>query len=266
MNQRLRFITYLAPKLYPLYSYLTGYVSRKLGVQSEFVMGSSYAQLQRGEADVSFVCGLPYVLISSMNPDLLEPLAAPVIQGERYQDKPIYFSDVIVRAASSATSFEDLQGCSWAYNETESQSGYGITLYTLLKMGKTDGFFGEVIRSGYHQKSIQMVVEGEVEASAIDSHLLGVELREQKGLKKKLKIIDVVGPSTIQPIVASKNLNMSIREDIRAILLEIGDDPAARRMLDFGLVRRFVAVDDRSYQDIRRMRAEGEQADFTVLR
>ena len=266
MNKSFRFMTFLAPKLYPLYSYLTGYVSRKLGIKSEFVMGRSYAQLQRGEADVSFVCGLPYVLISGKNPDLLEPIAAPILHGERYQDKPIYYSDVVVRADSTAKSFEDLQGCRWAYNETESQSGYGITLYTLLSMDLTGGFFGEVIRAGYHQKSIQMVVEGEVDASAIDSHLLAVELREQQDLRDNLKIIDTLGPSTIQPIVVNKKLDETMQADIQSILLEIDRDPAARRMLEFGLIKRFVPVDDSSYEDIRRMRAECEKAGFTVLR
>jgi phosphonate transport system substrate-binding protein len=259
-------MTYLAPKLYPVYSYLTGYVSRKLGIRSEFVMGRSYAQLQRGEADVSFVCGLPYVLISNMNPDLLEPIAAPVLKGERYQDRPIYYSDVIVRTVSPAKSFEDLGGVKWAYNETESQSGYGITLYTLVNMGKTEGFFGEVIKSGFHQKSIQMVVDGEVDASAIDSQLLEVELREQKGLGGKIKIIDTLGPSTIQPVVVNKNLDKSLQEDIQSILLEIEHDPAARRMLDFGLIKSFAAVDDSSYEDIRRMRAACERVGFTELR
>ena len=266
MEKSLRFITYLAPKLYPVYSYITGYVSRRLGLKSEFVIGRSYTQLQRGEADVSFVCGLPYVLISGVNPDLLEPIAAPVLIGERYQDEPIYYSDVIVRSGSSARKFEDLQGSRWAYNETESQSGYGITLYTLVKMGKTEDFFGEVIKSGYHQKSIQMVVAGEVDASAIDSHLLEVELREQQVLRMDLKIIDTLGPSTIQPIVVNKNLDVSIREEIQSILMEIGDDPAARKMLEFGMIKRFVAVDDSSYEDIRRMRAECEKEGFTRLR
>jgi hypothetical protein len=77
------------------------------------------------------------------------PVAAPVLQGARYGGLPIYFSDVIVHADSGISSFSELRGRTWAYNEPLSQSGYGVTRYHLLSIGETGGFFGEVIEAGF---------------------------------------------------------------------------------------------------------------------
>jgi phosphonate transport system substrate-binding protein len=200
------------------------------------------------------------------NPSSLEPLAAPVIAGERYQGRPIYFSDVIVPVGSPFRNFADLRGASWAYNDRGSQSGYGVTLYHLLRLGETGGYFGRVVKAGAHQRSIRLVAAGDVDASAIDSHLLAVELREHPELAARIRVIDALGPSTIQPVVAAGRLPSEIKAGLREALLAMGDDPAARAALDYAFVERFVSVDDADYDDIREMLHAVETASFTTLR
>src|ERR1041385_175621 len=130
-HPKIRVASFLAPNMWPVYQAIVSYVSQKLGYEMELVVGSSYAEL--GQVDFSFVCGLPYVLYTAprMEPSPITAIAAPVLQGERYQGKPIYFSDVIVRSDSPIHSLADLRGHSWAYNEESSQSGYGITRHWL---------------------------------------------------------------------------------------------------------------------------------------
>ena len=141
-----------------------------------------------------------------------------------------------------------------------------MTRHRLVQMGETDGFFGHVVEAGYHQRSIRLVAAGEVDASAIDSQVLAVELRDQPELAARVRVIDTLGPSTIQPVVAASHLPASLRADLRAALLAIGDEPAWRERLAAGLVERFVAVDDGTYDDIRHMLAAAERADFLALR
>jgi ABC-type phosphate/phosphonate transport system substrate-binding protein len=66
--------------------------------------------------------GLPYATLAESPTCPFELLAAPVLHGERYQHRTIYFSDVIARRESSYTSFDDLHGCAWACNQKESHS------------------------------------------------------------------------------------------------------------------------------------------------
>ena len=196
----------------------------------------------------------------------VEPLAAPVLQGDRYGGRPVYFSDVIVGRDSPFRSFADLRGGSWAYNDADSHSGYNITRYHLVRLRETGGFFGRVVEAGWHQRSIRLVATGEVDASAIDSQVLAVELRDHPELAARLRVIATFGPSTIQPVVAARRLPARLRAAIRAALLAMGDDPAARGPLAHGFIARFAPVDDASYDDIRAMLAAVEAAAFTTLR
>jgi phosphonate transport system substrate-binding protein len=216
--------------------------------------------------DVGFICGLPYVVFTRDDPDLMVPIAAPVLQGKRYDDRPIYYSDVIVRRDSSFESFEALRGGRWSFNEPLSQSGYGIVRQRLIEIGETKGFFGEVVEAGFHQRSIRLVQTGEIDASAIDSQVLEVAMRDHPQLAEKIKIIDALGPSTIQPVVASGALPASLRADLTTVLEQLGKDSKARPALDHAMVRRFEAVSEASYDDIRAMVHAAEEIDFTDIR
>jgi phosphonate transport system substrate-binding protein len=260
---KLRAITFLAPNMLPVYRFLFDYLGDKLGYEIELTEALDYRAM--AQSDLALICGLPYVLYNHPQ-SFHEALIAPVLQGERFQNRPIYFSDVIVRRDSAFQSFADLRGCSWSYNEPESQSGYGITRYTLVNNGETDGYFSKVIEAGFHQKSIQMVCSGEVDASAIDTQVLAVELRNQPQLAQQLRVIDSFGPSTIQPLTAANHLSTQLKQDIQAILSDIHHDPASRAYLDMGFIDHFTAVKDADYDDIREMLRACEDANFLVLK
>ncbi len=263
---KLRAVTFLSPNMLPIYEFMMAYVSQKLGCPIELVTGLTYDALQT--ADLSFICGLPYALRTAprLTPSPMTAIAAPVLQGERYQNRPIYFSDVIVRRDSPFRFFADLRGCSWAYNDKESQSGYGITRYSLVKSGETQGYFGTVMEVGFHQTAIQMVCEGSVQAAAIDSLVLAVAYRQQPPLAEKLRVVSTLGPSTIQPLVASTRLAPSLRNDIQAVLLEMHTDSRAAAVLRGGFIDHFAAMQDSDYDDIRAMLAACEAANFVTLR
>jgi phosphonate transport system substrate-binding protein len=196
----------------------------------------------------------------------VEPIAAPVLHGERYAGRPVYFSDVIVRRQSPYREFSDLRGRSWAYNEPHSQSGYGVTRYALACRGETHGYFGTVIEAGWHERAVRLVCAGTIDGSAIDSHVLSVMLRDEPVLADELRVIHSLGPSTIQPVVASRRLPLQLRAALRDILVTMVDDAEARQFLHRALIERFTAVGDAHYDDIRRMRNAAAAASFLVLR
>jgi phosphonate transport system substrate-binding protein len=261
----LRFVTFLAPNVYPLYEFITRRVAEQLDWPTELAVGESYEELA-DPPDFSFVCGLAYVALGRRGEAPVEPIAAPLLQGGRYDGRPVYYSDVIVHRDSPAQSFADLRGRSWAYNEPYSHSGYGVTRYHLVRLGETNGFFGKVVEAGWHERSVHLVSRGEVDGSAIDSQVLALMLREQPELAEHVRVIDTLGPSTIQPVVAARHLPESLKVELRDLLLGLGDDAAARPHLDRACVERFVPVSDADYADVRAMLAACEDADFLTLR
>ena len=261
----LRFATFLAPNMLPVYRFLTDRIGQRLGRSVELVVGSSFDQFQPGEADLGVICGLPYVWLADRHPAPVEPLAAPVLAGDRYGSRPVYYSDVIVGRDSPITCLEELRGCSWAYNEPASHSGHTLTLYSLVRMGARPGFFGRVVQAGFHQRAIRLVHTGAVDAAAIDSQVVAIELRDHPQLADRLRVIGSFGPSTIQPVVAASRLPDELKDEVRELLVELGDDPSARPTLDHGFIDRFSPVDDAAYDDIRAMLATIQAAGWTSL-
>jgi phosphonate transport system substrate-binding protein len=263
----LRFGTFLAPNMLSVYQAIADAVGARLGMSTEVVVETDYESCRNDTNDVCFVCSLPYVMFERQGIAPASPIAAPVLEGDRYQGRPVYFSDVIVHRDSGIGSFAELRGRSWAYNEPLSHSGYGITRYHLVTLGETGGFFGEVIEAGFHERSVRMVADRAVDASAIDSQVLAIEVRDHPELAESLVVIDALGPSTIQPVAVSKRFSPEFHNTVRDILVGLHRDPAfKRRVLGRGMVERFVAVGPETYDDIRRMVDACEAVGFTTIR
>jgi ABC-type phosphate/phosphonate transport system substrate-binding protein len=250
----LRVASHLAPGVEPLYAFLADYLAERLGRRAEFVVAESYERCALDIDDVCFVCSVPYLLFADAGRIDMEVVAAPVLLGDRYGGKPIYFSDVIVAADSRHRSFADLRGSSWAFNEPFSHSGYVTVLNHLATLGEGLSYFEMMVEAGFHQEAIRMVADGAVDAAAIDSQVLDIELRDQPRLSRAVRRIETIGPSTIQPVVVSRTrLSNAERRTIIDALLSLANDPAAGPHLDRALVERFVAIRADDYNDIRRM-------------
>jgi len=193
----------------------------------------------------------------------IELLVAPVMRGRRYQDRPIYFSDVVVHRDSPYRSFADLRGAVWAYNEPGSQSRYNITRYHLATLGETSGYFRRVLASGAHEESLRLILNRHIDTSAIDSTVLETELRRSPEIEAKVRIVETLGPSPIPPWVVSKSLAPELRESIRAVMLNMHADRAGQAVLDEGCIARFVAIEDSDYDVIREMARRAERVRIT---
>ncbi len=247
----LQFATFLSPVLYDTYAAITRYVGEQLGVPTSLRVGQSLDEFANGKADVGFLCGLLYTNMPQLRS--VELLAAPVVQGSRYRNEPIYYSDVIVRRNSAYNSFADIQGCRWVFNEEASHSGYNVVGYSLLKQDRTFDYFGSLHKTGSHLASLQAVLMGRADATAIDSHVLDVIFKQQPELRQQLRVIDMMGPSAIPPIVASTRLNTNVRRDIQEILQTMHSDKRAVKGLHAGLIERLVPISDSHYDDVRYM-------------
>jgi phosphonate transport system substrate-binding protein len=255
-----RFVNFLSPLLQGTYDTIARYVGEGGQYPTVSGVGQTLDEFAHGQADVGFLCGLLYVRMREQTVWPVELLAAPVLSGERYQQRPIYYSDVVVRKNSPYTSFQDLRGCRWAFNEEASHSGYNHVVADMLKRGISFPYFGETIKSGSHLNSLHMVLEGEADATAIDSHILDVVLRRDAHVASHVRIVDMFGPSSIPPVVVARRLDPTLKAQIQMALLTMHHDPVVARALQLGGIEHFVPVQDEHYQDIREMFARVQAA------
>lgn len=259
----LRFATYLAPNIYETYAFIVRYVGEKIGQPVRLTVGQSFNAFADGQVDVGFLCGLPYTQLADSAEHAIELLAAPVLYGERYQERPIYFSDVVVRKDSPYTSFDDLRGCTWAYNQRTSHSGWNVVCCNLRQRGETPAYFGELVETGSHSRSLAHVLAGKADAAAIDSHVLDVFCLQQPEQAATLRVIDSFGPSPIPPVVIASTIDLDLKRRIQDILLTMHEDAIATDALHLGAIERFVSVCDEDYDPIRKM--SGEALSFKPL-
>lgn len=151
-----------------------------------------------------------------------------------------------MRREDPARSFDDLGQYSWAYNDACSLSGYYSLLDKLSRSG-LDSRTLDLRHSGSHLASIELLIRGEVDAAAIDSNVLAIQLQLASELRRMLRVVESWGPFPIQPVVVRSDMDDRVKERLRSSLTSTNfegdsDSPLSR----FGLVR-FVNVTDEHY-------------------
>jgi phosphonate transport system substrate-binding protein len=265
----LRVASYLADNARPLYEGITRYLGDRLAVPADLLPGIPVAEQRRSldaaPFDLAFLCGWPYTQMHDRGGSPIELLCAPVMAGPRYGARPVYFTDVIVRHDHPAHAFADLRGATWAYNNNGSHSGYNVVRHHLLELGETQGYFGRVVCGGWHQGSIQLVLDGAIDAAGVDSTVLETEVAARPELAAALRAIAVIGPSPIPPVVVARAVGPDRKARLRALLLGMAEDPAGRAVLAAGRMAGFVPVRDADYDPIRTMARRAEAAGFVTL-
>ena len=121
----------------PVYEAVTAEVGRRLGIETELFIETDYEACAKDENEVCFVCSLPYVDYERRGISPAVPIAAPVLQGERYGGRPVYFSDVIVHRDSP---FHRSSTCAATPGPTTSRSRTRVTgsrATTCVEVGET---------------------------------------------------------------------------------------------------------------------------------
>lgn len=245
---------------------ITAYLGGKLGIVTEFVDCIPWQERERGLdaglIHMCWICGLPYVWKADADNGAVEACVAPVMAAGRYAGAPVYYSDIVVRCDSPYRNFSDLRGAALAYNEPNSHSGFNVLRHHLAALGETGGYFGRAVESGAHQRSLRMIIDAEVDVSAVDSTVLEAELARSPQFHDAIRIIGTLGPSPMPPWVTHKSLAPALRAELRDTLLAMHRDVAGAGILAQWGIAHFTAVDDAAYDPIRSM---ARQADGVPL-
>ena len=113
----LRLVSYLAPNMFGFYEAVGASLSQVLGLETQVVQ-SQYDPLEdpmmlEERLDIAFICSLHFKRRHRVISSQLQALVAPVMQASRYENRPIYFSDIIVNAQSNLQRFAVLVAKTW---------------------------------------------------------------------------------------------------------------------------------------------------------
>ena len=231
------------------YADLADYLGEKLRRPVKLVQRSTYAEVnqlvERGEVEIAFVCSSAYVI--GHREFGMQLLAAPEVNG-----KAVYHSWLIVPADSPARSMADLRGKSFAFTDPWSNTGRLYPASLVKALGETPRtFFSRTFYTRSHDDAVRAVANGQADGAGVDNLVYLHLLSREPEIGDLTKVIDRSPPMGIPPVVTSPRLSQRSRNELKALLLGMRDDPegrAALRALEFD---RFVEIDDRAYDSIR---------------
>lgn len=233
------------------YQPLLNYLGVKLGRPVELIQRRTYAEIndlvKSGAADVAFVCTSAYV--AGHDEFGMELLAAPQVGGET-----VYYSLLIVPAASPAQGMADLRGKVFAFTDPMSTTGRMYPTLLVQQLGSTpDRFFTETFFTYSHDDAIRAVAEGLADGAGVDSLVYEYAVRREPALGARTRIVHRSPAFGIPPVVVGPGVRPQTKAQLQAVLLGMADDPEGRAALQPIGVDRFVAIDDTAYDSVREL-------------
>jgi len=225
------------------------YLGARVGHPVVFVQRRAYRDimdmLERGELDVAWICGYPFV--QKRDPEFLGLLAVPI-----YRGAPLYRSYVIVHKDSPYRDIEDLEGRVFAYSDPDSNSGHLVPRSLFARAGlDPDRFFRLTFFTFSHAETVQAVTDRVADAGAVDSYVWEFLAERRPEVAQQTRIIRRSETFGFPPIVARLGLDPSLREGIEAALIGMSDDPEGRRLLEELALDGFAIYSPDLFQPIR---------------
>ncbi len=161
-----------------------------------------------------------------------------------------YNSILLTRKQSGYKTIGDLHGKIVALTDPASTSGSVIPNMEFSKFSgqPLQQFFAKQVYTGAHDRSVEAVMSGKVDAAFVASSRLDDEIRKGVVDFDNVRILWTSQPIHYDPFVFGSSLNNEMRKQIRAVFFS--QDPSLNLMYENMQVKGLVAVEDKDYQPI----------------
>ncbi len=235
----------IAPEARAAWRTIFAWASGRTGVPLEVIEHAAPAPLDdlwaRLDMGCVLMCGWPYAM-ADPRPRLI---AVPVPSPPRYGGKPVYFTDLVVRADSAYRNVPDTFGGRLAWTLGTSHSGYNALRHHLLRYRtnerpalyrKTVGPLVSPVRA------LQAVVDGAADIAPLDSLCLDLLRRHAPERAAAVRVIETTEPAPFPPLVASPGADPEECARLQQALLCAHADATLRPALEDALIRGFAAA------------------------
>ncbi len=204
------------------------YLEQRLQGGAVFVQRGSYreitALISNDELDFAWVCGYPYVA----NRASMRLLAMPL-----YHGKPLYQSYLIVPRSDGVTrSYADLAGKLFAYSDPNSNSGFLVPQYLMLRDGlDPQALFRKTFFTYAHRKVVSAVATGVADGGAVDGYVWETLALLSPELTAKTRVAVKSPEFGFPPLVARASIGQRDFLAMQDVLVGMSADPQGRVLL-----------------------------------
>jgi ABC-type phosphate/phosphonate transport system substrate-binding protein len=208
-------------------------VSQRSGVPLTVIDHAAPAPLEelwrRGDLGLAFICGYPF----ATGDFSLQPVAAPVPASALAAGKPLYATDLIVRADRPLRTLDDSFGGRIGWTARHSQSGFQALRHHLAPYRREGAplyreSLGDLLTP---RRVVAAVLEGRIDIGPLDTFFHDLLKRHETDTAAKLFAVATTDPTPMPLLAASASVPASTVAALRAALLGLGSDPAAHPAL-----------------------------------
>jgi ABC-type phosphate/phosphonate transport system substrate-binding protein len=178
---------------------------------------------------------------------------------------PNYCSILVVPADAPTLKLTDLRGKRAAFNALDSQSGMNALRAVIAPLAERGRFFAEVIQTGGHAASLDLVAAGGADVAAIDSVTLALFTLYRRPSAARVREICRSPSAPSLPFItaggASHDQILRLRDGLRAATAD-PDLAAVRRAL---LLRDVMLLPDSAYDPILDMEQAAQRQGYPIL-
>ena len=121
----------------------------------------------------------------------------------------------------------------FAFTDSESNTGCIVPTWAIKKYGaEPESYFGSIIYTGSHDRSIHAVADGITDGASVDSLVFYSFAKTHPDIKRSLRIIWKSEVFGAPPIVIPKGLKNSVKEKLSDIFLSMSEDTQGQKILD----------------------------------
>ena len=232
------------------YTPLARYISEKAGVDVELKILSRYGNIidnfLSGQLDGAFFGSFTGALaIRKLG---VEPLARP----QWLDDRSTYYGLIFVRKDSGIKDAETMKGKRFAFVDKATTAGWLLPLHYFHEVGIKDyrTWFSETYFTGTHEDAIYDVLEGKADIGAAKNTVFYRLAQKDNRLLNELEILTTSPEVPANALAVRKDLDNSLKKQLRIILLQMDQDEQGRRILhEFG-AKRFIETTEKNYEPV----------------
>jgi phosphonate transport system substrate-binding protein len=221
---------------------LVDYLSQRSGAKVQLTIPTNYAAvveaLVNDQLDIAHLGGFTYLQARK------RAGVVPLVQRDRDQQ---FHSVFVTQPDSAIKSLDDLSGKSFAFGDVNSTSGHLMPEYYMRQRVDPE-VTSKALYTGGHDATLLAVVNGKVDAGALDEQVLARLIGEGKVDAARVRVFSVTPPFFDYVWVASKGLDPKIAEAVGQAFLELqGDNP----ILALFSATKYVRASDGDYDKLR---------------
>jgi ABC-type phosphate/phosphonate transport system substrate-binding protein len=261
-NARMYAVT---PRVRDAWRALFDWLSRQSGVPLQYIEHAAPAPLEelwsRHDLAAAFMCGYPF---ASAAPQPLI-VAAPTPLPPRYQGRPVYCTDFVVRADSPYQTLGDTFGGRIGWTVHHSQSGFNAVRHHLLHYRRAAS--GPLFKQSIGplvtpRRVIEAVMSGTIDVGPLDSYVHDLLKHHEPDTSRQLRTVESTAMTPIPRVIASPDTPRETIERLRQSLLTAPSGSSAAPWLDELLLAGFARVEAADYVGLLTQARDAEAAGY----